>query len=124
MDDQALEFFAWGARSWVAGAANFLPKEHYALYHACVVEQDFIKGRKIMTALLPLMQTLEQGGKFVQCIKYGCQLEGIITGPVRKPLRDMNNELKREFEVTVRTVKTTIAQICSKPSHPINSNKA
>ena len=81
------------------------------------------------------MQTLEQGGKFVQgikygCqlegittgpvrgkfvqgIKYGCQLEGIITGPVRKPLQDMNNELKREFEVTVRTVKSTIAQICN-----------
>jgi 4-hydroxy-tetrahydrodipicolinate synthase len=113
MDDQALEFFAWGAQSWVAGAANFLPKEHYALYHACVVEQDFVKGRKIMTALLPLMQTLEQGGKFVQCIKYGCQLEGIVTGPVRKPLRDMSIELKREFEVTVQTVKTTIASICN-----------
>jgi hypothetical protein len=25
----------------------------------------------------------------------------------------MNKELKREFEVTVRTVKTTIAQICN-----------
>ena len=124
MDDQALEFFAWGAQSWVAGASNFLPKEHYALYHACVVEQDFVKGRKIMTALLPLMQMLEQGGKFVQCIKYGCQLEGIFTGPVRKPLRDMNSELKREFEVTVRTVKATIAQICSDPSHPTHSNKA
>lgn len=112
-DDQALEFFAWGAQSWVAGAANFLPKEHYALYHACAVEHDFVKGRKIMEALLPLMQTLEQGGKFVQGIKYGCQLEGMTTGPVRKPLQDMNNELKREFEVTVRTVKSTIAQICN-----------
>ena len=32
MDDQALEFFAWGARSWVCGGSNFLPKEHVALY--------------------------------------------------------------------------------------------
>lgn len=113
MDDQALEFFAWGAKSWVAGAANFLPKEHYALYHACLVEQDFVKGQKIMTALLPLMQTLEQGGKFVQCIKYGCQLEGIITGPVRKPLQEMNDTLKSEFEATVTSVKAAIAQICN-----------
>jgi 4-hydroxy-tetrahydrodipicolinate synthase len=32
MDDQALEFFAWGARSWVCGGSNFLPAEHIALY--------------------------------------------------------------------------------------------
>ena len=30
MDDQALEFFAWGARSWVCAGSNFLPKEHIA----------------------------------------------------------------------------------------------
>ena len=31
MDDQALEFFAWGARSWICGGSNFLPAEHLAL---------------------------------------------------------------------------------------------
>ena len=111
MDDQALEFFAWGARSWVAGASNFLPKEHYALYHACVVEKDFDKGRRIMTALIPLMKTLEQGGKFVQSIKFGCELQGIPAGPVRKPLRGLTKEMRREFEVVVETVQTTIASI-------------
>ena len=59
MDDQALEFFAWGSRSWVCGGSNFLPKEHIALYEACVVEKDFDKGRAIMKALLPLMAVLE-----------------------------------------------------------------
>ena len=38
-DDPALEFFAWGARSWVCAASNFLPREHIALYEACVVER-------------------------------------------------------------------------------------
>lgn len=33
-DDQALEFFAWGARSWVCAGSNFLPREHVALYEA------------------------------------------------------------------------------------------
>ena len=28
MDDQALEFFAWGARSWVCAGSNFLPSDH------------------------------------------------------------------------------------------------
>ncbi|MCE1187421.1 MAG: dihydrodipicolinate synthase family protein, partial [Rhodocyclales bacterium] len=27
-DDQALEFFAWGARSWVCAGSNFIPREH------------------------------------------------------------------------------------------------
>jgi 4-hydroxy-tetrahydrodipicolinate synthase len=43
MDDQALEFFAWGAQGWVCGAGNCLPQEHLALYTACIVENDFVK---------------------------------------------------------------------------------
>ena len=31
MDDQALEFFAWGARSWVCAGSNFAPEAHIAL---------------------------------------------------------------------------------------------
>ena len=61
MDDQALEFFAWGARSWVCAGSNFAPEAHIALYQACAVEGDFTKGRAIMSAMLPLMRVLEQG---------------------------------------------------------------
>jgi dihydrodipicolinate synthase/N-acetylneuraminate lyase len=39
-DDQALDHFLWGSRSWIAGASNFLPAEHVALYEACVLKQD------------------------------------------------------------------------------------
>ena len=63
MDDQALEFFAWGARSWICAGSNFLPAEHIALWRACAAEGDFDKGRRIMSAMLPLMAVLEQGGK-------------------------------------------------------------
>ena len=111
MDDQALEFFAWGARGWVCGAGNFLPREHAALYEACVLENDFTKGRRIMSALLPLMRVLEQGGKFVQSIKYGCELAGLPAGPVRQPLRGLTKEQKREIETVVTTLKKTIDQI-------------
>lgn len=83
-DDQALEFFAWGARSWVCAGSNFIPREHIALYEACVVEKNFDKGRRIMSAMLPLMDFLE-GGKFVQSIKHGCTLAGLRAGGVRAP---------------------------------------
>lgn len=109
-DDQALEFFAWGARSWVCAGSNFIPREHVALYEACVVEKNFDKGRRIMSAMLPLMDFLE-GGKFVQSIKFGCELAGLETGPVRAPLRGLNADEKRSLQTIVANLKRTIARL-------------
>ncbi|MEC7141287.1 MAG: dihydrodipicolinate synthase family protein, partial [Pseudomonadota bacterium] len=106
-----LEFFAWGARSWVCAGSNFAPEAHVALYQACVVEGDFTKGRAIMSAMMPLMRVLEQGGKFIQCIKHGLTLRGIDAGPPRLPLQPLNKDDKRELAEVIRTLITTIAQI-------------
>lgn len=111
MDDQALEFFAWGAQSWVCGGSNFLPKEHIALWKACAVDGDFAKGRRIMSALMPLMRVLEQGGKFIQCIKHGVEMNGLEAGPPRPPLKALNKDDKRQLEQVVRVLKRTIAEI-------------
>ncbi|MEX3015462.1 dihydrodipicolinate synthase family protein [Gymnodinialimonas hymeniacidonis] len=111
MDDQALEFFAWGAPFWVCGGSNFLPREHVALYKACVIEGDFAKGRRIMSALLPLMRVLEQGGKFVATIKYGVTMQGIDCTDVRAPLKPLNKDDKRALEQVVAVVKRTVAAI-------------
>ncbi|MEI2302017.1 dihydrodipicolinate synthase family protein [Ensifer sp. MJa1] len=115
-DDQALEFFAWGARSWVCAGSNFLPKEHVALYEACVIEKNFDKGRAIMTAMLPLMDFLE-GGKFVQSIKYGCELKGLPAGPVRAPLGPLNTEQKQTLETIVATLRRDVALIAAGNRH-------
>jgi len=111
MDDQALEFFAWGAPFWVCGGSNFLPREHLALYNACVVEGNFAKGRRIMSALLPLMRVLEQGGKFIQTIKHGVTLNGFDAGTMRAPLTGLNKDDKRALEQVVRVLKQKIADI-------------
>lgn len=111
MDDQALEFFAWGARSWVCAGSNFLPAEHIALWRACAVDGDFARGRRIMSAMLPLMAVLEQGGKFIQCVKHGCEMMGMYAGPPRRPLKALNKDDKRQLEQVVRVLKTTVARI-------------
>ena len=111
MDDQALEFFAWGAPFWVCGGSNFLPAEHVALYQACMIERDFTKGRRIMSAMMPLMHVLEQGGKFIQTIKHGVTMTGIDCSVVRPPLKALNKDDKRALEQVVRVLKTTIAGI-------------
>ena len=115
MDDQALEFFAWGAESWVCAGSNFSPEAHIALYRACVLEKNFQKGRLIMTAMLPLMTVLEQGGKFVQSIKHGLTLRGIDAGPPRKPLQPLNKEDKRELREVITTMNKTISSITGEP---------
>lgn len=111
MDDQALEFFAWGARSWVCAGSNFAPEAHISMYKACAIEKNFDKGRAIMSAMLPLMSVLEQGGKFVQCIKYGLTLRGIPAGPPRKPLQPLNKDDKRALEQVIKVMNATIAEI-------------
>lgn len=124
MDDQALEFFAWGARSWVCAGSNFAPEAHIALYEACAVSGDFATGRRIMSAMLPLMRVLEQGGKFVQCIKQGLSLRGIEAGPPRRPLQPLNKDEKRELAEVVRTMDATIAAILSEGAEDRQTNVA
>lgn len=111
MDDQALEFFAWGARSWVCAGSNFAPEAHIALWRACAVKGDFNRGRRIMSAMLPLMRVLEQGGKFVQCIKHGMSLRGLPAGPPRRPLQPLNKDDKRALAETVNVMDAAIATI-------------
>ena len=111
MDDQALEFFAWGARGWVCAGGNCLPREHIALYQAVAVEHDIVKGRLIMSALMPFMHILEQGGKLIQVIKHACTLAGLPAGGVRQPLQPLNDNEKQELEAVLKTLKYTMSQI-------------
>lgn len=115
-DDQALEFFVWGARSWVCAAANFFGAECISFYEKCVLEGDFATGRRLAKAMLPVMTVLERGGKFVQCVKYACELDGLPAGSVRLPLRPMQKELKRKLRDALLTARTTIRSILANPA--------
>jgi len=111
MDDQALEFFAWGARSWVCAGSNFAPEAHIALYKAAAIEGNVDKGRRIMSAMMPLMRVLEQGGKFVQCIKHGLSLRGLPAGPPRRPLQPLEEAERQSLAETVNAMDQAMASI-------------
>lgn len=111
MDDQALEFFAWGARGWVCAGGNCLPAEHIALYRAVAVDNDIARGRRIMSALMPFMAILEQGGKLIQVIKHVCALKGLPSGPVRKPLQPLSDPEKRDVERTVQALEAAFVNL-------------
>jgi 4-hydroxy-tetrahydrodipicolinate synthase len=101
MDDQALEFFAWGAKSWVGAAANFIPETHVALLETCGAG-DFATGRRLMTELLPVLELLERSGKFIQYVRYGCELAGVPVGVARAPLGTLTEDEKAAFAAVVR----------------------
>jgi 4-hydroxy-tetrahydrodipicolinate synthase len=105
-DDQAVDSFLWGARSWIAGASNFLPAEHVALYEACVVKKDFVQGQKLMRAVLPMFYLLENGGKYIQYVKYGCELAGIPVGSPRQPLLALGDAEKADFRRLYEQLKS------------------
>ncbi|WP_118183951.1 dihydrodipicolinate synthase family protein [Paraburkholderia phosphatilytica] len=102
MDDQALEFFVWGVKSWVAGASNFLPEAHTALLDACVKQHDFVKGRALMAQLLPVLELLERSGKFIQYVRYGCELAGTPVGNARAPLGTLTDDERSAFAKIVK----------------------
>ena len=57
---------------------------------------------------MPLMNFLD-GGKFVQSIRYGCELNGLTSGTVRAPLQDLNEEEKVQLKAVIADVKRNVA---------------
>ena len=64
-----------------------------------------------MSAMMPLMRVLEQGGKFIQCVKHGMSGRDLPSGPPRKPLQALNKDDKRALETVIRVMNTTFNQI-------------
>lgn len=116
-DDLALEFFAWGAPSWVCAGSNFLPAEHIALYEACLVDGDFARGRRVMSAMMPLMNNLDEGD-FVQKIKHGVELIGLAAGNPRLPLLPLDAADATRFAAVVQAVKAEVAAV-TRPPEPV-----
>ena len=64
-----------------------------------------------MSAMMPLMRVLEQGGKFIQCIKHGMTLRGIDCGPPRKPMQPLKEEEQIELSNVVHEMNVVINQL-------------
>jgi len=101
-DDIALDFMFWGADCWICGPANCMAA-------ACVdLDRTFRAGdlaaaREKMTVLYRAMNILESG-KFVQKIKYGCELQGTPVGRCRAPLGELTEQEKADFRAAVAPI--------------------
>ena len=95
-DDIALDFMLWGADSWICGPANCMAQA------CCDLDRtfrsgDLVKAKRQMATLYRAMNSLESG-KFVQKIKYGCELQGSPVGVSRQPLLPLSDAEKSDFQ--------------------------
>ena len=101
-DDIAWDFMHWGADSWICGPANCMARP------VCEMDAAFRAGnharaKEIMQALWPAMNVLESG-KFVQKLKYGCELQGNPVGGCRMPFGPLTDAEKAEFAAAMQVV--------------------
>jgi 4-hydroxy-tetrahydrodipicolinate synthase len=94
-DDQAFDFLLWGATSWICGPGNCFAKQCNTVMRA-FERDDRVEAQKEMSRLFRAMASLESG-KFVQKVKYGCELLGIPVGNARGPLLPLSEDEKRDF---------------------------
>lgn len=101
-DDIALDFMLWGADSWICGPANCMAK-------ACVDldntwrKGDLVGARAKMARLYEAMNILESG-KFVQKLKYGCEVQGTPVGECRAPFGPLTDEEKAAFRKAMEPI--------------------
>jgi 4-hydroxy-tetrahydrodipicolinate synthase len=101
-DDAALDFMFWGADCWICGPANCMARA------CCDLDRTFRAGnlgkaREQMATLFTAMNILESG-KFVQKVKYGCELQGIPVGQCRMPLGPLTEEEKAAFRAAMQPI--------------------
>ncbi|MBP6863243.1 MAG: 4-hydroxy-tetrahydrodipicolinate synthase [Neisseriaceae bacterium] len=94
-DDQAADFFYWGVKGWISGAANVFPAEQVAML-AAANQGDWAEVRAKMQAMYPAIRSMECGD-YNQKAKLGCRRHGVDAGSVRLPLVDMNREDSAAF---------------------------
>jgi len=105
-DNLALESFLNGAKGWVCVTANMFPKHTSRLYELACRENDIGKARTLYNGLLPLLNFLEETGKFAQLAKAGVEILGRKAGPPRKPLLPADVKEKQELGSLIKKIQS------------------
>ncbi|WKZ51809.1 MAG: 4-hydroxy-tetrahydrodipicolinate synthase [Anaerolineales bacterium] len=101
-DDQALDYFLWGATAWIGGAASCAPRQHADVLEAALAG-DFVSARARMDKLMSLLRSVESGS-YLQKVKLGCELLGIPVGAPRLPLLSLADDDRAEFEKIFKSI--------------------
>lgn len=91
-DTIALQSFLMGAIGWVGGGVNVIPACHVKVYEFAMEQKDYAAARDLYASMLPLLELLENGGRYTSFVKAGCGLLGNDVGIPRQPLGQATQE--------------------------------
>lgn len=101
-DDAALDFMFWGADCWICGPANGMARA------VCDLDRtfrsgDLAKARDQFAVIYEAMNILETG-KFVQKVKYSCELAGVPVGEARMPYGPLTDQEKADLAAAMQPI--------------------
>lgn len=103
-DNMALESFIMGAKGFICVASNFLPRETSDIYRLCKAG-NVDDARELYMKILPVLNFLEDTGKFVQLSKAALNMAGIKVGSARSPLMPLSLGEEKRLKELISEIK-------------------
>jgi len=85
-DTLGIEAFEMGAVGWVGGVVNVIPAQHVEFFEKAFKLKDAAATRECYARMRPILELMENSGKYTQFVKAGCGIMGHPVGPPRQPL--------------------------------------
>jgi 4-hydroxy-tetrahydrodipicolinate synthase len=96
-DNMVLESYLMGATGFICVAANFLPRETSEIYRL-YKQGKLDEARQVYERILPVLNFLEDSGKFVQISKAALNLTGKKVGQARSPLMPLSTAEEKKLK--------------------------
>jgi 4-hydroxy-tetrahydrodipicolinate synthase len=101
----ALESMLLGAKAWMTGLMNFIPKISVTMCQLAIIEKKFDEARKVyFEKVLPVHSCMQEIAKPVPTVKYALELLGLSVGTCRRPLQPLSESEKARIRNTLRDI--------------------
>ncbi len=102
-DYAALQGFAAGADGWLSGFPATFPKQCRELQDAILVDKDITKAQNIWKKFMPFINVFMDPAvnaqvHWLEMCKYAVTYQGIPMGIPRRPLRELDTEIKNKLK--------------------------
>jgi 4-hydroxy-tetrahydrodipicolinate synthase len=105
----ALESFALGAKGWITGAHNFIPKMAVELYNLCSKEKDFDKARTLYyDSILPICRWIASTPQSYQAVREAVKSLGFDVGSPRKPLISIGEKQRKDLKQLLKQINVHV----------------
>jgi 4-hydroxy-tetrahydrodipicolinate synthase len=99
-DTHTFHALAAGVEAVVWGTASIIPEQCVELHRLLIDDIDLPAARELWARIWPLCQFLERTS-YSAAVKAACRVAGVVTGPVRAPLLELEDAAVRELTALV-----------------------